>query len=156
MSNRKNAHFATLSGSAGMSARREGFTLIELMMVVIIIGILAAMVVPRIVGSADKARKGVAKADISTIGSALDMYEMENGAFPTTEQGLKALVEKPSPAPQNWSGPYLKKGEPMDPWQRLYRYACPPVNNSMDYDLWSSGADGRDGTEDDITNWKKQ
>jgi len=135
--------------------KNKGFTLIELMMVVIIIGILAAMVVPRFVGSASKARIKVAMADITSISTGLDMYEMEIGAFPTTEQGLKALMEKPSPAPQNWSGPYLKK-EPLDPWQRPYRYACPPANNQQDYDLWSSGLDGRDGTEDDITNWKKQ
>ncbi|MFH1230102.1 MAG: type II secretion system major pseudopilin GspG [Planctomycetota bacterium] len=134
--------------------KNEGFTLIELMMVVIIIGILAAMVVPKFTGKVGEAKKGIAKADISTIGNALDMYEMENGAFPTTEQGLKALTEKPSPAPQNWSSPYLKK-EPIDPWQRSYQYRYPPTNNQIDYDLWSSGADGKDGTDDDITNWKK-
>jgi general secretion pathway protein G len=135
--------------------KNEGFTLIELMMVVIIIGILAAMVVPKFTGKVGEAKKGVAKADISTISNALDMYEMENGAFPTTEQGLKALTEKPSPAPQNWNGPYLKK-EPIDPWQRPYQYRCPPTMNQQDFDLWSSGQDGRDGTDDDITNWKKQ
>lgn len=134
--------------------RNKGFTLIELMMVVIIIGVLAAMVVPKFVGRVGEAKKGVAKADIATIGNALDMYEMENGGFPTTEQGIKALMEKPSPAPQNWNGPYLKK-EPIDPWQRSYQYRCPPTNNQADYDLWSLGPDGRDGTDDDITNWKK-
>ncbi|MDI6732585.1 MAG: type II secretion system major pseudopilin GspG [Planctomycetota bacterium] len=140
-----------------MRRNNNGFTLIELLMVVIIIGILAAMVVPRFVGVGDKSRKKVAFANITTISSALGRYEMENGMFPTTEQGLKALMEKPtsSPIPKEWSGPYLNE-EPTDPWKEKYQYSCPPQRGRTDFDLWSLGPDGKDGTEDDITNWKKQ
>ena len=134
----------------------RGFTLIELMMVVIIIGILAAIVVPRFTGQVEKARMAATKTAIRNIGMALDRYEMENGAFPTTEQGLKALMEKPtsSPVPRDWSGPYFKE-EPKDPWQQSYQYCRPSQHGNPDYDLWSWGSDGRDGTADDISNWKK-
>lgn len=135
-----------------------GFTLIELMMVVIIIGILGAIVLPRFVGQADKAKKAAAQLEIRNIGMALERYEMENGAFPTIEQGLKALVEKPtsSPVPRDWGGPYLKDNEvPKDPWKQSYQYRRPSQNNHPDYDLWSFGPDEKDGTEDDISNWKK-
>ena len=133
----------------------RGFTLIELMMVVIIIGILAAIVVPKFTGQVGRARIAAAKLEIRNIDMALERYEMENGSFPTTEQGLKALREKPtsSPVPRDWSGPYLKD-DPKDPWQQPYQYRRPSQNN-LDYDIWSIGDDGKDGTEDDIANWKK-
>lgn len=138
------------------SKNNSGFTLIELMTVIIIIGILAAIVVPKFTGQAEKARMNAAKMEIRNISMALDRYEMENGMFPTTEQGLKALMEKPtsSPVPRDWTGPYLKD-EPKDPWGKLYQYRRPSQNGHPDYDLWSFGADGNDGTQDDISNWKK-
>jgi general secretion pathway protein G len=139
-----------------INRKRTGFTLIELMMVVIIIGILAAMVLPKFTGSVDKARKKIALAGITGISQGLERYEMENGFFPTTEQGLRALIEKPTgtPAPQEWSGPYIS--EPNDPWGRPYNYRCPSQNsNPVGFDVWSLGPDGKDQTEDDIANWKK-
>lgn len=133
----------------------RGFTLIELLMVVIIIGILAAIAVPKFVGLGKKTSIKAAIAEIRVIGSALDRYEMDNQMFPTTEQGVKSLIEKPtsSPVPKDWSGPYLSE-DINDPWNNPYQYRCPPQNR-VDYDLWSWGPDGKDGTDDDVTNWKK-
>lgn len=130
----------------------KGFTLIELMLVIIIIGALVAMVTPRLVGRGEQARASAAKADIqSNIATALKLYELDNGAYPTTDEGLNALLNKPSSA-SNWSGPYLEK-KPIDPWGREYKYKSPGEHRPADYDLYTLG---RDGTEspDDITNWQ--
>lgn len=140
----------------GNKGARAGFTLIELIMVVLIIGILATIVVPKFTGQTERARMTVARMELRNVGMALDRYEMENGGFPTTDQGLKALMEKPtsSPVPRDWNGPYLKD-EPKDPWRQPYQYRRPSQNN-LDYDLWSLGPDGQDGTADDVTNWKQE
>ncbi len=134
-----------------------GFTLIELMLVIIIIGTLAALVIPRFTGRAEEARLTAAKADVqSNIPLALDLYELDNGNFPTTEQGLSALTAQPTipPLPQNWNGPYLKK-KPVDPWGNTYIFTCPGVHNKEDYDLYSLGKDKVEGGEDDVCNWEK-
>lgn len=135
---------------------KKGFTLIELMLVVIIIGVLVGMVMPRLVGKSEQAKKSVAGADIeANISSGLELYEVDNGSFPTTDQGLLALRVKPSssPMPKNWNGPYLKK-DPKDPWGNEYAYKSPGEHNNDGYDLSSKGKDGIEGTDDDIVNWK--
>ncbi len=131
--------------------RKKAFTLIELMLVVVIIGALAAMVVPRLVGRSEDALKAAAKGDIASISSALELFELENGRFPTTSDGLKSLMVKPSWTTK-WNGPYLRK-TPKDPWDNPYKYVCPGKHGS-DYDLYSMGPDGKEGGGDDIVNWQ--
>ena len=131
----------------------SGFTLVEIMMVVIIIAALAAMVVPRLSGRSEQAKITVAKSDIEAhLPTALKLYELDNGNFPTTAQGLGALRTKPSasPTPANWNGPYVEN-EPMDPWGNPYGYTSPGDHRS-DYDLYSKGKDSQ-SAEDDISNW---
>ena len=133
---------------------RRGFTLIEIMLVVIIIGILVAMLVPNIAGRSEQARKTAARTDIeSNISTALDLYKMDVGQYPTTEQGLSALLAPPtaSPVPANWNGPYIEK-DPLDPWGRPYIYASPGEHRS-DYDLSSKGKD-ESSQKDGINNWQ--
>ncbi len=136
--------------------RERGFTLIEILLVVIIISTLSAMVLPRLVGRSDQARVATAKADVQVnIPSALKLYELDNGFFPTTEQGLQALFTKSAtqPVPENWNGPYLER-KPIDPWGHPYQYVSPGVNRPHDYDLFSMGkmSDPKK-TDDDVTNW---
>ena len=122
---------------------------------VIIIATLSAMVVPRLAGRSDQARQTAAKADIEVnIPTALKLYELDNGFLPSTEQGLGALLQKPTttPIPENWNGPYLEK-MPVDPWGRPYQYQSPGTNRPHDYDLSSFGKDTKGGTKDDIVNW---
>jgi general secretion pathway protein G len=137
-------------GKAGGNMRaKTGFTLIEIMIVVIILGILAAMVVPRLTGRSDEARRSVAKADLeSNLALGIDLYEADVGEFPAS---LDDLSTAPSGV-TNWKGPYLKK-KPVDPWGRAYLYKYPGEHNTEDYDLSSSGKDGIEGNEDDVTNW---
>ena len=138
-----------------MKLNNKGFTMIEIMLVVIIIGILAAMVIPNLRGRSEQARKAAAKADIeANLASALDLYELDNGKYPTTEQGLQALIAKPSQSDAiSWNGPYLKKKRvPLDPWGKEYVYASPGAHNTEEYDLSSLGADGTEST-DDVVNW---
>lgn len=130
----------------------NAFTLIELMLVVIIIGVLVAMVMPRLTGRGEQARVAAAGADINAnIATALKLYELDNGDFPSTEEGLNALLTKSASA-INWNGPYLER-KPIDPWGREYKYKCPGTHRPQDYDLYSLGRDGVE-SEDDVTNWK--
>ena len=137
-------------------ARHSGFTLIEIMVVVVILGILAAIVVPRIMSRPDEARMVKAQQDIRAIGAALDLYRLDNFKYPTTDQGLEALVERPIDLDQGakWrQGGYLAK-LPKDPWGNPYQYLIPGQN--AEYDLYSLGADSVLGGEDvnaDIGNW---
>jgi general secretion pathway protein G len=141
-----------------ISRRESGFTLIEIMVVLVIIAILAALIAPQILGRVDEARVTAAKQDIQTIGTALDFYRMDNFRYPTSDQGLEALIKKPDdPSVRHWrSDGYLRaKTVPKDPWGNSYRY-LEPGSHGAGYDLYSLGADGETGGEDadtDIGSW---
>jgi len=137
---------------------QSGFTLIEIMIVVIILAILAAAVIPRLTGRTQQAKESRAKADIQTLSLALDLYAIDNGFFPSSAQGLDALRSKPSsaPTPTSWRGPYVKKASPKDPWGNPYKYTSPGMHNAEDYDLITFGPDGVQGGGDDIANWETQ
>ena len=137
----------------------RGFTLIEIMIVIVILGILAWQVVPRIMGKPEEARRLKAKMDISSLETALKMYKLDNGEYPSTEQGLQALVEAPTigQLPKRWrEGGYMEKGRiPKDPWDDDYVYLSPGLHG--DFDLMSYGSDGQpggDGNNADINNWE--
>ena len=134
---------------------RSGFTLIELLLVLVILGILAAIVVPKFSGRTEQARLTAASSQISTFGTALDAFEVDNGFYPKGKNGLNDLVSAPNGA-QGWKGPYLKSEIPVDPWGNAYIYECPGKQNPTSYDLMSMGPDGRVGGDDDITNWSKR
>lgn len=137
-------------------AAQRGFTLIEIMVVIVILGVLAALVVPKVMSRPDEARAVAAKQDIGAIMQALKLYRLDNARYPSTEQGLKALVEKPTTGtpPKNWKpGGYLER-LPNDPWDNPYQYAAPGSHGEVD--VWSLGADGESGGEGndaDIGNW---
>ncbi len=133
---------------------RRGFTLIELLLVLVILGILAAVVVPKFSGRTEQARITAAKTQISTFSTALDAFEIDNGFYPKGRNGLQELVEQPREA-QNWKGPYLKGEIPNDPWGNPYVYECPGKQNPTGYDIVSIGPDLREGGDDDIGNWRR-
>ena len=138
---------------------QKGFTLIEIMVVVVIISVLIGLVAPNILGRVDEARVTAAQADIGTIEQALEMYKLDNFRYPTTDQGLQALIEKPtsSPEPKKWRPDgYIKKAIPVDPWSGQYQYLSP--GSSGGFDLYSLGADGQEGGEgydSDVGNWQE-
>lgn len=139
--------------------RRRGFTLIEILVVIIVLGLLAALVGPQIFGRVSEAKTATARTQIELLGLALDNYRLDNGSYPTTEQGLAALEERPTrePLPPNWKGPYLRKALPLDPWGRPYVYRSPGEHDPSGYDLATLGRDGQPGGTDedaDITSWK--
>ena len=143
--------------------RRLAFTLIEIMAVVLIIGLLGTIVGTAIFGQIDRARVTTARSQMKQIEAALDFYRMDNGRYPTTEQGLDALVHAPSiePVPRNYRPEgYLQGGRvPLDPWDSPYEYVAPGEHNTYSFDLWSFGADGQPGgesTDSDIGNWSGQ
>jgi len=135
--------------------RGKGFTLIELLLVIVILSALATMIIPRLKGRSEQAKRTIARADILiNIPTALKLYELDNGGYPTTEQGLKALIEKPSIPPfcDSWNGPYIERKSILDPWGREYIYKYPGEHGG-DYDLYSLGRDPDDDS-DNINNWE--
>jgi general secretion pathway protein G len=132
------------------ASRRSAFTLIELLLVMVILAILATVVVRKFGGIQERARDSKAKDDIANIKGALEQYKIDNSTYPTTEQGLQALVTKPSEDLPEWKHAYIEKF-PLDPWQHPYIYR-EPGSNGKDYDLFSAGPDGHEGGGDDIGN----
>lgn len=134
--------------------QNRGFTLLELLVVLVVLGLLAGIVGPKYFAQLGKSEAKVARAQIEGLAKALDLYRLDVGRYPTSEQGLVALVTRPSDAPK-WDGPYLQKGVPLDPWNRDYQYRSPGENG--EYDLLSMGKDGQpggDGENAEITNWQ--
>src|SRR5215213_9918512 len=124
--------------------RGGGFSLIELLLVLVILSVLAAIVVPKFTGVSEKSRKTKAETEIANMSTALQRYEIEIGHYPSTDDGLQALVQQPSGLPEGkWGGPYLERGVPKDPWGKPYVYRSPGLNNPS-FDLYSLGPDGRE------------
>lgn len=138
---------------------RRGFTLIEIVVVIVVLAVLATLVAPNVFRHVGAARETTAKTQMEMLGAALDAYRLDNGRYPTTEQGLAALWQAPASEPRaaNWRGPYLRKQVPTDPWGTPYVYRVPGAQSGTAYDLLSYGADGKpggDGEAADILNWK--
>lgn len=136
---------------------RNGFTLIELLLVLVILASLTAIVAPKFTNHAKRARMTQARAQISQFGTALDAFNIDIGRFPTTTEGLKALVQKPAGLNQ-WREPYLSRQTtvPKDPWGNDYIYKCPGQHNQYEFDISSMGPDGKTGGDDDIDNWSDE
>ncbi len=149
-----------IAGSCGTSTRGvQGFTLIEILVVIVVIAVLATLVAPNVFQHVAEAKDTAARSQIEMLGAALDAYRLDNGRYPTTEQGLAALWHEPAsdPRARNWRGPYLRKDVPPDPWRQPYVYKCPGDVNANGYDLLSYGADGKpggSGDDADIMSWK--
>jgi general secretion pathway protein G len=134
-----------------LTRRRNAFTLVEMLLVLVILATLAAIVIPKMAGRSQQAKVTAAQSQINSFELALDAFEVDNGYYPKTG-ALDELVDQPANTP-NWKGPYLKKGIPLDPWGNAYTYEYPGKHNVNGYDILSMGPDGRAGTDDDIVNW---
>jgi general secretion pathway protein G len=147
---------ATVRSGIRHSKSRRAFTLIELMLVLVILATLAAIVTPRLTGQSKRAKIIAAQTQIADLGTALDAFEIGVGRYPTTVEGLLALIQQPTSEATEWQGPYLNKNNvPLDPWGNEYQYRCPGQYNPDGYDLYSYGPDGKQGGDDDISNWSE-
>ena len=136
--------------------RRSGFSLIELMIVLVILAILAGIIGVKFTGLSKNAKITAAKTQLSSFKQALDRYELDMGQYPTSADGLSALIEKPADGQEDWKGPYLSTNSlPKDQWDHAWVYRAPGQHFPDGYDLWSSGPDGEEGGGDDLTNWDK-
>lgn len=142
----------SLRSKLWVARNARAFTLVEMLLVLVILGTLAAIVVPKFAGRTEQAKVTAAATEISSLETALDSFEVDNGYFPAGEDGLIDLVQEPNDT-QNWHGPYLSKMITADPWGNPYIYESPGRNNENSYDIMSMGRDGRVGGDDDITNW---
>jgi general secretion pathway protein G len=141
--------------TGSLQRRSAGFTLLEIMVVVIIIGVLAATIIPQFMGTTHDAKVSAAKADVSQLENALERFNLHMDRYPTMDEGLKVLVEAPAGEDKKWRGPYIKLLRP-DPWGNQYQYRVPGMHHTTTFDVWSRGADGQDGGEGpnaDIGNW---
>ena len=135
--------------------RSAGFTLLEIMVVVIIIGVLAVTIIPQFMGTTHDAKVSAAKSDVAQLESALERFNLHLDRYPTMDEGLKVLVEAPTGEDKKWRGPYIKLLRP-DPWGNPYQYRVPGIHHATTFDVWSRGADGQDGGEGpnaDVGNW---
>jgi general secretion pathway protein G len=133
-------------------AARTGFTLIELLLVLVILGVLAGVVVPRLLNHAEKSKVTGAKTSISTLSGVINTFALDCGRLPTTDEGLSALVTRPGDV-KEWHGPYIEPNSLKDPWGDSFQYQLNGPHNPDSFDLYSLGPDGREGTADDIGNW---
>ncbi|MEM7625065.1 MAG: type II secretion system major pseudopilin GspG [Planctomycetota bacterium] len=133
-------------------APRRGFSILELLLVLVILSILAGIVGVRFAGQSGKAKVKAANVQLTNLETALKSYEIEIGSFPTTQQGLDALYEEPGSL-DDWDGPYMDKRVDVDPWGNPWQYRSPGTHNENDFDLYSFGPDGNEGGDDDIVNW---
>lgn len=142
------SHATRHPSASAATRRRQGFTLVEMLLVITIIGILAALVVPKMMGRSEQARQSAVRADIAAVKTALDAFEVDNGFYP---KNINDLLQQPRDS-KNWRGPYLDR-LPQDPWGNAYAYSYPGRHNANSFDIASSGPDGKAGTDDDIGNW---
>lgn len=134
-------------------SKRNAFTLIELLLVLVILAVLGSVVVPKFTKRSQQAKETAAKTDINTIENMMEAFEIDTGRYPTNTEGIEALVKEPTNTDDDWKGPYLKRGVPLDPWGKEYYFRQPGQYNEYGFDLHSAGPDGISGNDDDITNW---
>lgn len=142
-------------GHCQLRAPRRAFSLIELLLVLVILAVLASIVVPKFTRRSEQARVTAAKTEISIIDGAIDAFEVDNGRYPSAQEGLSALTQQP-PGLTGWHGPYLKRAVVNDPWGHPYVYRVPGQHNTEGYDLSSFGPNGQEGDDDDINNWSSK